>query len=592
MRGQRCLDELTEPFRAHVLPHLPACTLAALRGTCQAMLFLVDHETGATWLTAASQLLPQGCLDGLHSHADAASMQARLQSQAAAEAEIRAGGATSGRVTMTNRFQTNRSARVIELTWSPCGSWVAVQLFENDTRKAYVVALTRPASPSQPDHEQGAEAFAGIPCSEVKWLGNAHGSLMVSQCATGSRYIIRLFSAASRAMTCSHLTGQSLLSHELSPCRTLLLCQHSPAATPMYSVWSTVTHTGVQLQLPHVESAKCFGWSSRTSWSYDSSLAALFVHWQRVSGGTTDWIGRLLIYAATERLLQAREVGHLRQFNWSPTANILAVVTGSSFKLWTASTNTWASATFILDPHMTSIDWSPGGKHVAVTSANGQIGSLSTHHHLLGCILSAAGTICWTGSSDAGYQARSGLVREHESRWSANGTVFLWTDSNTQPGLMLVTAEGNFKEVGLISSKRSSVSPCGRVVVSARGRFDASQKQDFNVSSQINSLGGMLPHAMDKQLPFKAQYTTPCLTWHPSGRLSMVYAIADANSSVWITDGSSGAVLRMLSWGDLMQTMAGPERVEAQTIRLAWSPDGCKLCVGTGSGLVIISFGK
>ena len=72
----------------------------------------------------------------------------------------------------------------------------------------------------------------------------------------------------------------------------------------------------------------------------------------------------------------------------------------------------------------------------------------------------------------------------------------------------------------------------------------------------------------------------------------MVYAIADKSSSLWIVDGNSGAVLRMWSWGDLMRNMAGREHEEAQKISLAWSPDGRKLCAGTGSGLVIISFGE
>lgn len=119
MRLQSCLHELAEPLQALALPHLPACTLAALQSTCQAMHFLLDHETGAAWLAAASQILPKGCVDGLDSHPDALSVQARLRSQAAAETEIRAGGFTAGRVAMTHQFQISCGAQLTQLTLVP-----------------------------------------------------------------------------------------------------------------------------------------------------------------------------------------------------------------------------------------------------------------------------------------------------------------------------------------------------------------------------------------------------------------------------------------------------------------------------------------
>ena len=86
MRLQSFLHELTEPLRALVLQHLPARALAAFCPTCHAMLILLDHDTAATWLAAAIQALPKGFMNGLHTHPVAASVQARLQSQAAAEA--------------------------------------------------------------------------------------------------------------------------------------------------------------------------------------------------------------------------------------------------------------------------------------------------------------------------------------------------------------------------------------------------------------------------------------------------------------------------------------------------------------------------
>ena len=42
------MHELAEPLRGVVLPQLPPASLAALRGTCQAMHFMLD-DTGPIW---------------------------------------------------------------------------------------------------------------------------------------------------------------------------------------------------------------------------------------------------------------------------------------------------------------------------------------------------------------------------------------------------------------------------------------------------------------------------------------------------------------------------------------------------------------
>ena len=256
----------------------------------------------------------------------------------------------------TYHFPVSRSAAVTKLEWSPYSSWLAVQSYDLvEGQELHLVAMKRSNAPSHSDHQQEAAAQAGSPCSIFDWLGN--GSLMLSQWGRRDAESIRIYFAANRAKGCSTANGEYLLGWGmLSPCRELLLCVGPYVAMPAFSVWHTIKRNGVQLQLPQIQAAIYSDWSKRLSWSYDSSLLALSVTWQRTSGGPPDHIVRLLIYAATGRLLQALEVGPVSQLSWSPTANILAMVTEDSYKLWEASTDTWTSVAATLDLDWTSID--------------------------------------------------------------------------------------------------------------------------------------------------------------------------------------------------------------------------------------------
>ena len=57
------LEELQDPIRAHVLPKLPAWSLARLRASCTSLCLCVDNETGTLERTSSSSAL-------LHPHSN------------------------------------------------------------------------------------------------------------------------------------------------------------------------------------------------------------------------------------------------------------------------------------------------------------------------------------------------------------------------------------------------------------------------------------------------------------------------------------------------------------------------------------------
>ena len=264
-----------------------------------------------------------------------------------------------------------------------------------------------------------------------------------------------------------------LLKGGLSPCRLmLLLCNMSSEANSEYYLWNPVLHRGIQLELPQFRSATCFIWLNGSAWSYNSNLCAFPVRWIRTSEGIIERIRRLLSYTATGRLHQALEVGLCETFKWSPTADILAMVPESGcIKLWDAATDTWSLIPAELDIYLAFIDWSPDGQHVAVAYLTAWTEHSAPNPGPFSCIWSAAGAFCWNGTvyvhKHVGYQS-PGLASEVESRWSANGAVCRWMDGQTQPGLLVLSVGGSssFREVGPIPPACSSVSPCGRILVS------------------------------------------------------------------------------------------------------------------------------
>ena len=106
-----------------MLPGLPASSLAALRGTCTAMHSLSDQHIGATWLAAASPLLPRGCLHSLQCQPDAASIQGQLQAQVLAERAIMQGG---GHAVLQSHKKLIKAKKypVLRAQWSPCNSMI------------------------------------------------------------------------------------------------------------------------------------------------------------------------------------------------------------------------------------------------------------------------------------------------------------------------------------------------------------------------------------------------------------------------------------------------------------------------------------
>lgn len=586
MTSQICMHELVEPLRTIVVPQLHASTLAALRGTCQTMLYLLDHDAEAAWLAAASRLLPKGCLDRLHRESDATSMQAQLRSQAAAEAEIRAGGAHCGRVTMTHRPHADPSAEVKRLEWSPCASWVAVQLSMNDKSQLYVAAAAESHHSRHLMFELETAVVAGLPSLAFEWLLDADGSLMISRFPHGSAPDITICAVASMAKADITMEKCRLQGCGLSPCKTLLLVHDTaPTWQPTFSIHNAVAKTDHAVQVPPFQpQAEWYGWSATTRWSYDSSLCTVLTSCSGTQGSPEKSSYQLIIYAASGRLQRALEVGPCSQYEWSPTAYILAIVTADSFKLWDVSADSLTSVPAGLDLHWTAIDWSPDGKHLAVACKRGWVDTLWSYRADFSCILSAAGTVCWAGLGNVGRHQHSGLAREHESRWSADGGVCLGIGNSSQQGLMLVMEGGRCREYGIEPSAKSSISPCGLVIVS--------HTHSGTLHNQV--LGPEKVPSNAVHMPFlSAPYDRPSLAWHPSSRLSSLYAILDFNANLRIVDGSSGTVLRMWLSQDLFGSCGHLENAcsSMPTVRLAWSPDGRKLCVAHAASLVLISFG-
>lgn len=156
--------------------------------------------------------------------------------------------------------------------------------------------------------------------------------------------------------------------------------------------------------------------------------------------------------------------------------------------------------------------------------------------------------------------------------------------NSSQQGLMLVMEGGRCREYGIEPSAKSSISPCGLVIVS--------NTHSGTLHNQVLGPGKVPTNAV--HMPFlSAPYDRPSLAWHPSSRLSSLYAILDFNANLRIVDGSSGTVLRMWLSQDLFGSCGHLENAcsSVPTVRLAWSPDGRKLCVAHAASLVLISFG-
>lgn len=387
MASHICMHQLAEPLRAIVLPCLPPASLAALRGTCQAMRDLLDNGTRAIWLAAASSLFTKGAIDTLGRKPDAASIQAQLCAQAAAEAAVRTGGAQCGRVVMTHLLHVGSKAQVQKLEWSPCGSWVAVHIADGASGTLDVVPAMGTAGLNQAASQAEAMSLAGIPCTGFEWLGAAQGRLMVHLSGAGNANFISVYSAATGAKS-GHSPSDE---HEvigvlgLSPCRTLLAFQE-PCKTVgfAFSVWNPASDSCVQLQMP---SAYCASCKLRVAWSHDSSFCAAVVGWQETRDSSYAW--RFLIFTASGRLHQSLNL-RPRACKWSPTASLLAFVADDTLKLWDISTATLTHIPVGLIGFPTTIAWSPDGNHLALSCPEGWIGAGTPIQYRINCILSLA----------------------------------------------------------------------------------------------------------------------------------------------------------------------------------------------------------
>ena len=129
MSEQLWRDELLQPLRAWVIPHLPLSALAMLRGSCRAAVDLVDLATESVLLAAAAELLPKGGLSSLPQPVSTRAAQLRLLAQASLEAQIRQGGPACGTATSCNVYaKACANGKVAKLEWSPCSNWVRRQL--------------------------------------------------------------------------------------------------------------------------------------------------------------------------------------------------------------------------------------------------------------------------------------------------------------------------------------------------------------------------------------------------------------------------------------------------------------------------------
>ena len=217
--------------------------------------------------------------------------------QGAAEAAIRTGAALCGQVTMTHQHHMGPDAHVEKLEWSPCSSWVPVQLVKGDTARLYVLAAMDPSHSD--DQQQEATILAGIPCTRFAWLGNATGILMVSHRGIGGEVFISIYSAASGGRTHGSRVDHVLFSYlsGLSPCRTLLLVHSSDPEASVLSIWNIVTDAIIPVQLlqfPTIQVCRCL---SDTPWSHDSKFCVLRVCWIDTED-TSVFVWRLMLCKA------------------------------------------------------------------------------------------------------------------------------------------------------------------------------------------------------------------------------------------------------------------------------------------------------
>ena len=221
----------------------------------------------------------------------------------------------------------------------------------------------------------------------------------------------------------------------------------------------------------------------------------------------------------------------LYTYEWSPSALVLAYATQDSINIWNLQDGSRISLPQYFLNKKVEVFWAPGGAHLAVVSAD-PADPWQKHHGSIS-IMSPAGLIVWDGLTSFPSNVASS-PDEWESPWSADGrTCLVYGHSSGHEYYTVVLVDQD--PVYLIEAHgiagghcRGSLSPCGGVLMGlvSHGRAAVGDMTLCAISSTAVSVGYMRPWSLHSVPPAMQP------AWHPSPRLSFIFAFADADGNV------------------------------------------------------------
>lgn len=617
MPQQTMFQQLINPLQSHMLQHLKAQHLAALRSTCAAGCQLIDRAQVET-LCPALQMLPGVVLDRAH---DSLGLQRLLRAQAETCQRLRAGTIVP-QLTMLAISQGDQSDGCHKVLWEVAGPGQLCVTQHKRGRDVTLTAMCREAQGSQAWHQVAeAQGFKALTwCQHSTWL----------VCERSTDHTLALFNARTGALVTSQLRlsdasefwpgkvfGVSAKGDHVvvrTPETRMAVC-HLPDLTPAWHIlgpafqlrvgpsehdwdnfWFEWSATGEHLAVIQLKNRAS---SLRILGAWDGEEVCSFPNWAEQCGPFEIYDSLCVRWSANGRNLATLqyEATHgisfclgwmsLDGFHKFRAQDLPAVFT--QYPCWSPS------GRYVYLQHDNP---SGTGAHAGIWDAQGQEQLYSKYHE------NYIGSAAWA-------QHHNQCIFMAQAPGPSIVVNLAGEDDNSELTTTTVTWDLHSKH-GL-EILQCTFSPCSKLLVVYLGppsctigslpnkvRLSKSLQNVYQLwhadLGQVGSCAMLICVA-----EFEAAVRLDAVAWHPSPHLCLLYAISCRDGSIHLVDGLHNTLL--YSWTpDWLASIVSPPANSwtdfiacasiraAKQISLSWSPDGSTLMTLPGGYAILMVF--